>query len=184
MYSNTQHLALICPYMMTRYTVRQQLTDGQYNGRPGVWHHDARNCLIVAFYCEREVQAEVKIFNLLMRSSRKTESIDFEKNRPRGSTDAEVIFGDCDCEKMLCDGDLCKCGWDKSRIDWLWELERRQQSWLNESQRSTPPTAQRVKRPVREPQNNIGCWKWLRLNCGCVSDTESFDLPYRSSTCL
>ncbi|KRG01395.1 uncharacterized protein LOC26528281 [Drosophila mojavensis] len=180
--------------MMTRDTAIQvrNLSD---NKHPATWHPNSQSGLTVQFY-ERDVEAEAKIFKLMFHT--KATSYDSTKNtvynRSRAPTDAEIIFGDCNCEYLFCNRE-CRYGWGKSRIDWLWELERRQQQLQRFQliQNCSRPLPKRCKPPTDDLTNlakkskkatpkKRSYWRWFRLSCICASDTESCDFPYCKST--
>ncbi|KAL7730940.1 hypothetical protein ACLKA6_014179 [Drosophila palustris] len=183
MYSEQHHLELLWPYLLTGEPIKQSLITGKsWNDDTGIWSHD----VLFTFYNDREAQAEIKILNLLMhRSPRETGGIERITFRPREPTDAEIVFGNCDCEKLFCTGRSCKTGWDKSRIDWLWDLEhlerqdqlhyiwREHGSYKPLTRGSPVPSVIQLRRTADSPPpKKTGCWSWLRHSCGYVSDTE------------
>ncbi|XP_030374282.1 uncharacterized protein LOC115623874 isoform X2 [Scaptodrosophila lebanonensis] len=104
------------------------------------------------------------------------------KTTPATPTDADIIFGPHNCKYH---GMHCySCGWDRSRIEWLHDLERQQQlrqAWREQNSRRTAVLTKNGKWPMkqtlREKRKKGWCsWFWWWGSCGSApssSDTES-----------
>lgn len=188
MCSKEHHLEFFWPYLLTAEPIKRSLLNKSCKDDIGIWSHDVNKCLLSAYCTAKEEQAELKILNLLMYSPRETGGIEAVSFRQREPTDAEIVFGNCSCKKLFCNRRSFETGWDKSRIDWLWDLEHLEpQNHLHYiwreygmckpfSKRSTVSTVINLERPAESQPKKISCWSWLRHSCGYVSDTESWDV--------
>ncbi|XP_034488089.1 uncharacterized protein LOC117792174 [Drosophila innubila] len=187
MCSKEHYMKFLWPYLLPEKPIKQSLIGKSCNSDTGIWFHDVNKCLLLTFYNNREAQAEIKILNLLMhRSPRETGGIETFTYPRKEPTDAEIVFGNCDCEKLFCNRRPFKTGWDKSRIDWLWDLEhletQHQLHYILREDDGRKRFSKRTSyiqllRPVVQVQpKKIGCWSWLRHSCGYVSDSESIDV--------
>ncbi|XP_032595672.1 uncharacterized protein LOC116805759 isoform X2 [Drosophila grimshawi] len=175
-YSNSKHFILSCEqFMMSRDSFKRQLKSN--NGNVGLWQSNARNCMLLSFCSEhRQNQAEIKILNLLKHNAKSASNIHTDRFCPK---DAQIIFGNCDCEKLFCKHGSCRSHWDNSRIQWLWKLEHQPWEQPSRRSRSSAPPAIELNRATKVRQNaRNGCWSWLLRSCGCASDTESLDVPF------
>ncbi|EDW34137.1 GL22077 [Drosophila persimilis] len=179
---------LICPHLLRGRSPNSIA----YSMNPNWFHQED---LLRSVYSEQDLQSECQIMGLMMSVSRSRRSLHPSVLRRVGGmdnktqpepTDADVVFGICDKSPPE-----LRCGWGKSRIEWLWQLERQKklnQAWLEpcgsiDLARSGSRTSTdiRGKNKGKSRRHQPGCWSWMRHSCGLGLDSgslDSLDVPY------
>ncbi|XP_022218831.1 uncharacterized protein LOC111071661 [Drosophila obscura] len=189
MCSKDRYLQLICPDLLPGKSPNW-LT---YSMNPNWFHQED---VMRSIYSEEDLQSEYQIMGLMMSVSRSRRLPPSVLRRVGGMdnktqpepTDADVVFGRCDKSTPE-----PHCGWGRSRIEWLWQLERQQklnQAWLEpvlgsldlakSRSRTSTDSSGRSKIRNKSRRHQACCWSWLRHSCGLGfdSDTDSLDVPY------
>ncbi|XP_034660628.1 uncharacterized protein LOC117896420 [Drosophila subobscura] len=186
MCSKDRYLQLFCPDLLPGKAPNWFA----YSMNPNWFHQEE---LLRSIYSTQDLQTECQIMGLMMSVSRSRAQFPPSVLRRVGGmdnktkpepTDADVVFGRC--EKLPPEP---HCGWGRSRIEWLWQLERQQkltQAWLEplgsiDLAKSTDIRGQsKSKNKTRGRRHPAGCWCWLRHSCGLGldSDTDSLDVPH------